>query len=198
MAKTGLKPIDEQIRLARIGDSRAFTYLWDTHIEALKAYLYARMGIRDVYTMDDICVKSFYKAFMQIESFDSEKGDFSTWLKSIAHNTALDVIRDLKRARTENVGLLSDSEVFGNAEQVLDNVDSPEEAVIRDEETTRLKESIEALPEIYREPARMFLLEGKPQKEIAKLLGLKDPTVRTRVDRAKKQLKAKGINLDDE
>ena len=35
MERTGLKPIDELVRRAIIGDGTAFTKLWDTYVDAL-------------------------------------------------------------------------------------------------------------------------------------------------------------------
>ena len=39
METPGLKPIDELVRRAIIGDGTAFTALWDTHIGSLRSYL---------------------------------------------------------------------------------------------------------------------------------------------------------------
>lgn len=190
MAKTGSKPIDELIRLARIGDGHSFTALWDTYYSSLRSYLNVRMGISSTYYLDDICSRSFEKAFRQIMSFDPEKGEFFVWLKTIARNTALDVIKASNRMEKDRVSTMTE------AENVEDDVDSPEEAVIKDEETVHLQNSIDALPPLYKEPARLFLLEHMPQKEIAERLELNYCTVRTRVDRAKKLLKAMDVTLD--
>ena len=196
MAKTGLKPISELIRLARIGDARSFTLLWDTHVDSLKLYLRSRMDISDAYYLDDICSRSFEKAFRQIETFDPEKGEFFSWLKIIAHNTALDVIRSTSRSRKDLVSMSEKSEA-GAAENVPDDIESPEDRVIKDEESLHLQSSIEALPELYRMPAKLFLIERMPQKEIAEFLNLNYATVRTRVKRAKSLLKDMGVDVDE-
>ena len=39
MEKTGLKPIDELIILAKEGNGVAFTALWDRHIQQLRGYV---------------------------------------------------------------------------------------------------------------------------------------------------------------
>ena len=105
MEKTGLKPIDELIRRAIIGDGMAFTALWDAYIDALKGYLTSSMHIYDEFLSDDICSRSFEKAFRQINTYDPSKSSFSTWLTTIARNTTLDILEREKRINKEIVSL---------------------------------------------------------------------------------------------
>ena len=59
MAAPGLKPIDELVRRAIIGDGAAFTQLWDTNIDSLKSYLQSSINGLDDFFVDDSCSKSF-------------------------------------------------------------------------------------------------------------------------------------------
>ena len=59
-----------------------------------------------------------------------------------------------------------------------------------------LSRKIEALPEEYRTPLLLFYAKGFSGREIAEMLGLKEPTVRKRVERAKKLL-ADALKNDD-
>lgn len=52
-----------------------------------------------------------------------------------------------------------------------------------------LLEALEALPESYREPYRLFAIDGLDQREIALRLNLDLGTVKTRVRRAKQKLR---------
>lgn len=76
MGKTGSKPTDELIILAQRGNGLAFTALWDRHIEQLRSYIKARFKNIDDYAADDICSRSFEKAFRQIMSYDQYKSRF--------------------------------------------------------------------------------------------------------------------------
>ena len=89
MVKHGSMPTDELIRLAIIGDGAAFTHLWDENIDTLRCYIKSKMKNLDDFYVDDICSKSFEKAFRQIRTYDPAKSQFSTWLMTIARNTAL-------------------------------------------------------------------------------------------------------------
>lgn len=180
MAKPGLKPIDELVQRAISGDGLAFTRLWDTHIDALKAYLHSWMGNLDDFFIDDICSKSFEKAFRQIDSFDPQKSQFLTWLKKIAHNTALDTLDAESRFRHKYVSLERN-----DGKSIADNASTALENIIKSEDEAKLMRGIEGLPPIYREVARLRMLNGMQYKEIAEELGLELNTVRTRIRRAK-------------
>ena len=186
MATPGLKPTDELVRRAIIGDGTAFTELWDTHISGLRTYLRGTMKYLDDFYIDDICSRSFEKAFRQIRSFDPSKSQFSTWLRTIAHNTALDTIDAEHRAQSRLVSL--DKESAGSG-QILDTIGdeaaTPLEQIVEEEDAEKLEGYVEGLPELYRTIARMRLLDGLQYKEIAEELGMALNTVRTRIRRAK-------------
>lgn len=199
MEKTGSKPTDELVRRAIIGDGEAFTQLWDTNINALKLYLSSTvMKHYDSFFIDDICSRSFEKAFRQIGTYDPSKSKFSTWLKAIAHNTALDIIEAEERAKRRFVSI-DDAEDRG---EVLNNMgdgeSTPLESIIRDEDAEKLGSCIDALPAIYRDIARMRMLEGMRYKEISDLSGIALNTVRTRIRRAKALLDSMNEGRDDE
>ena len=185
MAKIGSKPIDELVRRAIIGDGTAFTALWDTNIDSLKAYLKSLLKNMDDFYIDDICSRSFEKAFRQIRSYDPGKSQFSTWLRKIAHNTAMDVVDAENRAMGEMVSIDGKGQESDLGESLEEQIDSPLESIIRNEDEEQTNRYIDALPQLYREVARKRLIEGLQYKEIAEELGMELNTVRTRIRRAK-------------
>lgn len=185
MATLGSKPTDELVRLAIIGDGAAFTQLWDTHIASLRAYLKSMMKQLDDFFIDDICSRSFEKAFRQIRSFDPAKSQFSTWLKVIAHNTALDTIEQENRAQRGYVWIDDEDNRSAAIRNIGDEEATPLESIIRSEDEEQTENYVEGLPELYRAVARMRLISGMQYKEIAEETGLELNTVRTRIRRAK-------------
>lgn len=185
MAKTGSRPIDELVRLAMIGDGAAFTELWDTNIGSLKAYLKGWIKHLDDFYVDDICSKSFEKAFRQISTYDPSKSQFSTWLKTIARNTALDTLEQETRSSKKYVSLDDGVKNISVIDQIGDDVDTPLESIIKEEDKEQTQSYIEGLPEIYREIAKKRLIDGLQYKEIAEELDMELNTVRTRIRRAK-------------
>ena len=196
METPGSKPTDELIRRAIIGDGTAFTELWDTHIGSLRSYLRSAMKHLDDFYIDDICSRSFEKAFRQIWSFDPARSQFSTWLRRIAHNTALDTIDAETRSQSRLVSL--DKESAGSG-QIIDTIGdesaTPLEQIVEEEDAEKLEGYVEGLPDLYRTIARMRLVDGLQYKEIAEELGMELNTVRTRIRRAKAMVEA--MKADD-
>lgn len=199
MEKPGSKPIDELVRLAMIGDGAAFTSLWDTHIDSLRTYIKALIKSLDDFYVDDICSRSFEKAFRQIRSYDPSISQFSTWLKRIARNTALDTVeqRGRDQKKYQLIYLDDDSHPSEVAQALPDEIDTPLDSIIRNEEEERSQKYIEALPELYREVARKRLLDNLQYKEIAEELGMELNTVRTRIRRAKALIDEMKENADN-
>lgn len=185
MAKTGLTPTDELVRRAIIGDGTAFTELWDTNIDSLKAYLAGTIKQLDDFYIDDVCSRSFEKAFRQIRSYDPSKSMFSTWLRAIARNTALDTIEAETRTQRRWVSIDDNPTAGAAVETIGDAEATPLDSIIKDEDAESLQSCIEALPDLYREIARRRLVDGLQYKEIAEELGMELNTVRTRIRRAK-------------
>ena len=195
MAKIGSTPIDELVRRGIIGDGEAFTKLWDTHIETLRNYLKTSFKQLDDFYIDDICSRSFEKAFRQIGSFNPSLSQFSTWLRTIARNTALDVL-DSENRNQRKLVWIDDGSAAGAAIESIGDEGAPLESIIEDEEGDKLREYIEALPELYREVARKRLIEGLQYKEIAQELDMELNTVRTRIRRAKAMID--GMKKDED
>jgi RNA polymerase sigma-70 factor (ECF subfamily) len=68
---------------------------------------------------------------------------------------------------------------------------SPEQAVIESDWSSAVGRLIDALPEELRQPLALSSLEELNSREIAKVMGIPDGTVRTRLARARQILKQK-------
>lgn len=186
MAKTGLKHIDELIVLAKGGNGLAFTALWDRHIDLLRSYIKNRFKNIDDYDVDDICSRSFEKAFRQIHSFDDSKSQFPTWLFTIARNTALDTLEKDKRIHPKNqIVYLDDDTQSSGLEGIPDQADDALGKLIKIENEEERVKYIDRLPELYREVARKRLIDGMKYDEIAASMDIELNTVKTRIRRAK-------------
>jgi RNA polymerase sigma-70 factor (ECF subfamily) len=186
MATTGLKPIDELVILARNGNGLAFTALWDRHIDQLRSYIKTRFKNIDDYDVDDICSRSFEKAFRQIHNFDDSKSQFLTWLCKIAKNTALDSLEKEKRIHPKNqIVYLDDETQSSGLEGIPDLSEDALGTLIKTESEEERIKYIDRLPELYREVARKRLIDGMKYDEIAENMDLELNTVKTRIRRAK-------------
>ena len=75
---------------------------------------------------------------------------------------------------------------------------SPEEGLLQKSQAELLREMIRRLPEQYRLPLQLHYSADLPVKEIAKLMKLPESTVKTRLRRAKEQLRQKLEEMDDD
>ncbi len=188
MAPIGSKPIDELVRRAIIGDGTAFTALWDANISSIRAYLRNTMKGLDHFYIEDVCSKTFEKAFRQISSYDPSLGRFEGWLRRIAHNTALDVIDQENRRQRGYVSIDDDIRSLSVADTIGDGEEDALEGIIKTEAREETQSLVEGLPDLYRDIAHKRLIEGMQYKEIAEETGLELNTVRTRIRRAKQML----------
>ena len=109
-----------------------------------------------------------------------------TWLARIAWTTALDR-RATRAARGENAHVL-DAEIL---EQMPANTIAMDEALAGRELQELLESLVDALPEEIRYPLKLSTVHELNSTEIAKILGIPENSVRTRLLRARRLLKEK-------
>jgi RNA polymerase sigma-70 factor (ECF subfamily) len=185
MEATGSNHINDLVRQAIAGNGTAFTALWDLHIDSLRTFIKNWLKNLDDLYVDDICSRSFEKAFRQIGSYDPSKSQFITWLRTIARNTALDLLEQEGRIHNQMVSIDDFYKQPQMMESLPDEMASPLESIIEGEDREVTRGYVEKLPALYREVARKRLIEGLQYKEIAQETGLELNTVRTRIRRAK-------------
>lgn len=71
-----------------------FGEIYDAYIGKIYSFIYFKIQHRE--TAEDLTSKTFIKAFENLESFNSKKGSFATWLYSIARNNVIDFYRTKK------------------------------------------------------------------------------------------------------
>lgn len=197
MARTGLRPIDELIVLAKSGNGLAFTALWDRHIDQLRSYINKRFKNIDDYDVDDICSRSFEKAFRQIHNYDETRSQFLTWLCTIARNTALDSLEKEQRIHPKNqIVYLDDDSQSSGFEGIPDQTEDALNTLIKTESEEERIKYIDRLPDLYRSVARKRMIEGMKYDEIAENMDLELNTVKTRIRRAKQIIDA--MRADEE
>ncbi|MCS0671823.1 RNA polymerase sigma factor [Cytobacillus firmus] len=137
---------------------------------------------RDAYLAEDIVQETFIKAMKKAETIiDEEKA--GAWLSVIARRTALDVIR--RERRKAAVPMEQDMlECLGIATK--QNVEQEVESGFAAEEITG---AVKKLTGSYRDILLLKIDRGLKEREIAAMLNLNPSTVKTRIFRARKQLK---------
>lgn len=77
-------------------------------------------------------------------------------------------------------------------------MDSIPEPAMQEPDVPELLEALLSLPEKYRIPLYLHCIEGYPAKELAPLLGCRESTVRTRLQRGREMLRKQLGGTDDD
>lgn len=170
-------PDDALIRAAQTGDRTAFGLLYARYSRMVHGILLARVPYSDV---DDLLQDVFLQAISRLTTL-REISRFPGWLASIARNRATDFHRRSKP--TEEFDELSDSTQSGTLAPSA-NQSSHSRA-----EAHAVLEAIRSLPDAYREPLILRLVEGMTGPEIAARTGLTHGSVRVTLHRGMQQLR---------
>ena len=183
MAKTGEKRTKlEDIALVELAlqrDQGAFALLLEKYRGSLMAHILKYVSV--VEDAEDICQRSFEKAFMNIDRYNSQYA-FSTWLYNIAQNEAIDHLRR-SRASINSVPISEERDALD-----VMAASTPEEELIIDQAVSELISGIQHLPDSYRQVAELRFIKDYAYEDIAQELGLPLGTVKTRISRARKLL----------
>ncbi|OPX56071.1 RNA polymerase sigma-70 factor, ECF subfamily [Oceanospirillum multiglobuliferum] len=173
---------DQQL-VARVqaGDKRAFDLLVRKYQHKIAA-LVSRY-IQDSHEVLDVTQEAFIKAYRAIGNFRSESA-FYTWLYRIAINTAKNYIVSRGRRPPGTDIDYDDAEILNNDGRLNDN-ESPERALERDELEKTVFSAINALPDELRTAITLREIDGMSYEDIAQVMQCPVGTVRSRIFRAR-------------
>lgn len=179
------------IESAKKGDIEAFENLIQKNETMIYNITYRMMN----HTEDakDISQEVFLKAFRNIKKFN-EKSNFSTWLYRIAINTCIDELRKQKNKShisiEEKIHYLDSTleKQFASEEQ------TPEDALLSHEQKTEINKAIHSLSTDHKTILILRDLEGFSYSEISKITKLSLGTVKSRLARAREQLRNTLLN----
>lgn len=170
-------PDDALIRAAQRGDRAAFGFLYARYSRMVHGILLARVPFSDV---DDLVQDVFLQALPRLNTL-RDISRFPGWLASIARNRATDFHRRTKP-----------TDEF-NEETTSDQSGTPAPSVNHSShsraEAHAVLEAIRSLPDTYREPLILRLVEGMTGPEIAARTGLTHGSVRVTLHRGMQQLR---------
>ena len=166
----------EAIRAVLQGDTGAYEDLL-TRYQRMVAGIGWRFGFgrEDV---EDIVSEVFIKAYRNLGRYRPEH-PFSTWLYRLASNHVVDRTRRARkeRGRTEM------------PEQVVDPSPGPRHDLEAGERAAVLREAVDGLAAHYREVILLVYVEGLKVDEAARVLGIPEGTVKTRLMRGREALR---------
>ena len=138
---------------------------------------------------EDVVQEAALKAFKALSTFRRE-AKFSTWLVQITINEAKSKLRKDRRQLYQSIedGPGSDGDDYV-AFDVPDGREIPSEVLLRKELRDVLKKALNSLPRLYRVIVTLRDIQGLSTEEAAQALGLTEANVKTRLSRARLQMR---------
>lgn len=184
------------IKKAAKGDKKSFEILMDGYMGVIYNVALRMAGNRD--DTEDMTQEILIKVFRSLASFKGNS-KFSTWIYRVAVNTCLDELK--KKKNKTHISLDAD---FGNDDgesriEIRDETPSPEKRAEQRELREIVASAISKLSDEHKTVIVLRDLRGLSYSEIAEILGCSDGTVKSRINRARAQLKGileKDYNFD--
>ncbi|WP_278236799.1 RNA polymerase sigma factor SigE [Isoptericola sp. AK164] len=156
---------------------------WDEIVREHSARVY-RLAYRltgDRQDAEDLTQETFLRVFRSLSSYTP--GTFEGWLHRITTNLFLDQVRRKKRIRFEAMG------EDASRVQSTDDRGRPERGFEHGNLDHDVQAALDGLRPEYRAAVVLCDIEGLSYEEIAVTLGIKIGTVRSRIHRARAQLR---------
>jgi RNA polymerase sigma-70 factor, ECF subfamily len=171
---------------ARAGDASAFTELVDKYER--KIFRLAKHITQNDEDAEDVLQESFMKAYSNLDSFQGQS-KFYTWLVRIAVNEALMKLRKRKSDRTVSLDEPHETEEDTVTREIAVWEDDPEQKYSREELRGILERAVESLKPAFRTVFVLRDIEEMSTEETAEALGISIPAVKSRLLRARLQLR---------
>jgi RNA polymerase sigma factor (sigma-70 family) len=162
--------LSDETLLAQVGrgDEPALGELYDRFGRV--AYGLAVRILRDKTLAEDAVQDAFLGAWRTAAAFDPRRGTASTWLMTLVHRRAVDLVRREDRRKTDQLG----------DAPIASGETTDEQAAVR-EERRRVQAALAELPADQREALELAYYGGLTQSELAERLGVPLGTVKSRM-----------------
>jgi RNA polymerase sigma-70 factor (ECF subfamily) len=155
--------------------------LWDEHAQRIYRYCFRRTADREL--AEDLTSIVFLEAWRRRGKVELSTEAELPWLYGIAANVVRNQWRKQRRYRAALARLPRQPDEADPAQDVVDHLADQEKA-------GRLVERLRSLPRIEQDVLTLCTWEELTPKEVAAALGVSETTVRTRLHRARKRLRA--------
>lgn len=166
------------------GNRAAYTQLMDFYFDKVYSRMLKMTGQPG--DAEDLAMEAFNKAFSKLDTYTSDFA-FSTWLYRIAKNNCIDFLRRNKKDNDSKVNQF-DAEIGIAAHELANQLPSPEQLLINQQETRLLREIVDTLIPKYKDIIKLHYFSELSCEEIARQLDLPEGTVKVRLFRARELL----------
>ena len=160
------------VALVARGEENALAELYDR--VGRIAYGLALRVLRDERLAEDAVQEGFLTAWRTAAAFRAERAKASTWILTLVHRRAVDLVRREERRRAEPLP----DEVTAEIGLVVEPTD---EAARLRFERERVQAALRQLPDVQREAIELAYYGGFSQSELAERLGVPLGTIKSRM-----------------
>jgi RNA polymerase sigma-70 factor (ECF subfamily) len=169
---------------AKAGNHQAFEKLVERHEDKVYGLALRMMG--NEADAEDVLQDTFLSAYKALKNF-KEKAAFSTWLYRLATNAALMKLRKKKGDKT--IPLDEQMAEFVPNPEIRDWSATPDSILEGKELKEIMEQAIQSLPDMYRAVFLLKDVERLRVHEIASILNISVPAVKSRLHRARLHLR---------
>lgn len=159
------------VALVARGDEHALAELYDRH--GRLAYGIAVRIVRDTRLAEDAVQEGFLTVWRTAAGFRPDRARASTWIVTLVHRRAVDLVRREQRRRAEPLP--------PEHHEVPDPAGSAADEAWLDFERARVQAALRSLPDAQRETLELAYYGGYSQSEIAEALGVPLGTIKSRM-----------------
>jgi RNA polymerase sigma-70 factor (ECF subfamily) len=174
------------VERAKAGDTAAFEQLVKQYDRQI--FRTAQHITQNREDAEDITQDVFFKAFQKLDQFQGNS-KFSTWLVRIAVNESLMRLRKRKTSRTVSMDQDVETDEGSIPRDFAEWRPNPEQNYSQSELAEILRKTIAGLPPGFRTVFTLRDIENLSTEETAEALGLSVPAVKSRLLRARLQLR---------
>lgn len=180
MATRNVDELDDHELVDRIGrrDEDALREVLRRH--RVPTIAFARRLVADDAVAEDVAQEVFLRLWQEPDRYNRERGALRAFLLAQTHGRAIDRVRSdtARRRREESDAARSPDRVVGAEEPVVGRV-------VADE----VRNALAALSEQERKAVELAYFEGHSYREVARILGLPEGTVKGRIRAALSKLR---------
>jgi len=182
--------LNRLVRQCIAGDQHAWQQLVAAQHRRIYGICYRFTGSAS--DAEDLTQDVFLKLYRNLASFDTQKGNFQTWLTTLARNLLVDHFRRTRQDRaTDSLDASLSADGDGGltlADRLADPHPSQESHAAGLELKVRIQQGLAQLSPELREAVVFRDLEDMDYKEIAQVLRIPEGTVKSRISRGRGEL----------
>jgi len=182
--------IDALIEQCLGGDQAAWEQIVRLHWRKVFNVAYKFVGSHE--QAEDLTQEIFLKIFRSLDTFD-RRANFQTWLVSVSRNLCIDHYRSVRKERQT-----IDRDVAAEDLSPAASTTSPLAALENQDLASLLRRALQTLPPSLRAAVLLRDLQELSYLEIAERLNLPEGTVKSRINRGRRELARQILRLREE